>query len=129
MQDKKEKIAYWLESSKRDSVVAQDLFGKGHYHYALFFWQLVLEKLLKAIIINNTDDYPLPIHDLVKLAKQANLQLNQTQKDQLQEITTFNLQARYDDYKHEFYKKATKIYATKWISISQELHRWLKNQL
>lgn len=101
------------------------MFEKGHYHYSLFFWQLVLEKLLKAIIISRTENYPIPVHDLVKLAKNAQLPLTDKQTKELQEITTFNLEARYDDYKHAFYQKATKKYALKWIQICQELEKLL----
>lgn len=75
MQDKQAKINYWLESAKRDAQVAQDTYNNRHYHYALFFWQLVIEKTLKALTIIKTDTYPHPIHDLTKLAKQANINL------------------------------------------------------
>lgn len=129
MLDKQAKINYWLESSDRDVLVAQDTFNHHHYHYTLFFWQLVLEKLLKAIIIHHTDQSPLPVHDLVKLASSVKLTLDQTQLSQLQEITTFNLEARYDDYKHAFYKKATLEYTSHWVQICQELRQWLKQQI
>lgn len=129
MEDKQDKINFWITSSDRDAVVAQDTFHNGHYHYALFFWQLVIEKLLKALMIQNTEEYPLPAHDLVKLAKRAKIELSEEQRQQFLEITTFNLEARYDNYKHAFYEKATQEYAVKWIAICKEIQQWLKQQL
>lgn len=79
MQDKQAKVDYWLESSDRDAQVATEMYQNGHYNYALFFWQMVLEKLLKALIIHRTDTHPLPVHDLVKLAKLAQIELSPTQ--------------------------------------------------
>ncbi len=38
------------------------------------------------------------------------------------EITTFNISARYDDYKFKFYKKATREFTDKWLKIGKELH-------
>jgi HEPN domain-containing protein len=47
---KKEKIEYWLKSSRKDWKVAKHLSEKGDYPYALFFGHLSIEKLLKAIL-------------------------------------------------------------------------------
>lgn len=43
--------------------------------------------------------------------KKRNLPLSEDQKDDLDLITTFNLNVRYPDYKHEFSQKCTKEHA------------------
>lgn len=55
----------------------------------------------------------------------AKLPIDSKQEMQLKEITTFNIEARYDDYKHSFYKKATLKYTTMWVKYCEELHLWL----
>lgn len=40
---------------------------------------------------------------------------------QLTEISAFNIQARYDDYKLNFYKKANKRFTLKYITITKEI--------
>jgi len=47
----------------------------------------------------------------------------------LRQISLFNLDARYEDYKEEFYKKATKKYTLKWINIAERIYQWLKKQI
>ncbi|GHV34392.1 hypothetical protein FACS1894178_1800 [Bacteroidia bacterium] len=49
--------------------------------------------------------------------------------DFLDEITGFNINARYDNYKQDFYKRCTKDYADKWISNIQKLRQWIKTML
>ena len=55
-------------------------------------------------------NYP-RIHNLVEIAVKANLDLSTEQKGSLVELTTFNLRARYPDYKNRFQKKATRPFA------------------
>ena len=46
-----------------------------------------------------------------------------------EEIKSYNLEARYDDYKQEFYKKANKDYASTWSSKCKVLYIWIKTQI
>ncbi|TSC95918.1 MAG: HEPN domain-containing protein [Candidatus Berkelbacteria bacterium Licking1014_2] len=124
---KKEAIVYWLRVAKRDRQTAQSLFKLGYYHWSLFMWQLVIERLLKGLITMR-DKEVVPIHNLVRLAKIAGLKPSPQQIDDLTEITTFNLETRYDDYKEKFYHKANKNYAIKWSQKAEEIYQWLQKQ-
>lgn len=62
------------------------------------------------------------IHDLVRLSEKVGIQTRNEITLQLAEISTFNIAARYDDYKLKFYKKATKEYAQKWLTIGKDLY-------
>ncbi|HCS78702.1 TPA: DNA-binding protein [Patescibacteria group bacterium] len=95
-----------------------------HYDWSLFFWHLALEKILKGLITKH-EKIPPPVHRLDKLALLAEIKLTSEQVDQLKEISSFNLEARYDDYKHKFYKKATKEFALRWIKICGGFYLWL----
>jgi hypothetical protein len=45
--------------------------------------------------------------------------------DWLDEITSFNLNARYDDYKKEFYKLCTPDYTKNWIEKIKKIRTWI----
>jgi HEPN domain-containing protein len=84
-----------------------DFFKIKRYNWALFLGHLVIEKLLKAYYVKINSNHPPLIHDLLKLAIKSNLTLTDDQKFVLDNITTFNINARYDDYKLAFYKRCT----------------------
>lgn len=105
------------------------LLEKGDYTWSLFIGHLVLEKLLKAWYVQHINNTPPFIHDLVRLAEKAALSLDESQKDRLDSISTFNIRARYDNYKLEFYEKCSKDFTEKWIAIIKELRAWLKEDL
>jgi len=109
--EKKEKAELqkaWIQSSKEDFRIAEDLIGMKHYQWALFLCHIAIEKVLKAIYIKVKDQYPPPIHKLAKLAQDCRLVLTEAQLDDLKEMTTFHIEARYDVIKDKLYKKATK---------------------
>jgi len=122
---REEIMKYWIESSEVDFRAMENLFTNGHYIWALFIGHLVIEKLLKAYHVKNVDISVPPIHDLTKIAEKANLPLSERQKDFLDEVTTFNIKARYPDYKNRFYRKATKEFAGIYITKIKEFRQWL----
>lgn len=46
----------------------------------------------------------------------------------IQVINTFNISARYDDYKKSFEEKCTDEYTTEQIENIKEVRKWLKEQ-
>lgn len=111
-----------------DWATAESLFASKHFSNALFFCHLSIEKLLKGLVYVKTNEPPLYIHDLVKLAMHAKLVLPKQRIRQLAIISRWNINTRYDSYKREFYKTATKSFTTEWIKKAKEVYLWLKNQ-
>ncbi len=124
-----EVVQKWVHSAKEDLEVAHELRDGKRYAYCLFFCQLSLEKILKAVIVNIIDDAPPITHDLVKLAGAAKLSPVGHQEAQLREITSFNIEARYDIYKERLYKKATPEFTNTYLAITEELFLWIQNNL
>ena len=122
---KDEIIKYWLNSAKLDLKAMNSLFRSGHYVWALFLGHLVIEKLLKTVYVNNIDTNVPYIHNLTKIAEEARLELSEKQKDFLAEVTTFNIKARYPDYKGRFYKKASKKFTEHYIKEIKKFRKWL----
>jgi len=125
---KKQIIQSLLLKAEKDIKTAKDLFKLKHYDWSLFIWHLAIEKILKAKIIS-LDKKIIYTHDLVRLVKKTRIHLNQALIAQLNEITTFNIEARYDDYKFSFYKKADRKYAGKWAKICEKIYLLIKKSL
>lgn len=109
-------VKHWLQSAQEDRKAAEALFGSGHYHWSLFLWHLTIEKTLKASLTKQNQEIPFT-HNLLQLARLASVKLTPELETELKEITSFNLEARYDDYKLSFYKKSTREYTEKWVRI------------
>ena len=122
-------VDYWLQSAEMDYRSMHNLFASGEYHWALFVGHLVIEKILKAIFVERKSAVTPRLHNLVTLATKADIALERSQKEHLDEITGFNIRARYSDYKHSFYKKCTKEFTQEQIQKIEELRKWLINRL
>jgi len=122
-------MKYWTDGSREDFKTAETLLKNKIYHYCLFFCHLSLEKLIKALVVKKTRSHALPIHNLIKLISDANLKINDQQRNNLSLINEFNIRARYNDYKRQFYKKATEKYATNWFKKCEEFFLWLEKEL
>lgn len=95
-------INFWIEGSNDDYDTMITMYKSRRYSWTLFIGHLMIEKLLKAYYIKEKQEYPPFIHNLLRLAEKAGLQLTDVQKEQLITITAFNINARYDDYKMSF---------------------------
>lgn len=128
MPTKNEIIKFWRDRAEDDRITAKTLLEAKRYSAVLFFVHLSIEKILKALIIEKTGKAAPYIHDLLSLAEVIEIELADDQKKLLREINTFNIAARYDDYKLEFYKKATKSYVEKYFNSADKLHSWLEKK-
>ena len=63
------------------------------------------------------------------MAELSEMELTEEYADWLDKITTFNLNARYDDYKREFYSLCTSDFTTEWIEKIKTLRTWIKQML
>lgn len=122
---KEELIKYWFDTAEEDWRTAEGLFNLGHYMPALFYTHITIEKYLKGIIVQNGNDAPFE-HNLLALVQKAQIDLDNDQLSHLTEINTFNIRARYDDYKRSFYTKANKEYAEEYFKYVKEFILWLK---
>lgn len=119
----KEQVTYWTDGAERDYATMQVLLDSKRYPESLFFGHIVLEKMLKAFVVLETKEQPPKIHNLIILEKMANLNLDNDIKDYFVVANTFNIRARYDDYKKAFYKVCTKEYAEENFQKITELYK------
>ena len=127
--DIKKVTNYWLDSSDKDFKTMKNLMRSDDYNWAMFLGHLVIEKLLKAVYVKVHKKHAIHGHDLLRLTSSLGLELDSDKEEWLDQLTTFNLNARYDSYKQEFYKLCTKEFAIEWKLKIEELRKWLLNQL
>ncbi len=122
-------VNYWKDSSNQNYETMKHLLKSKDFSWALFIGHLVIEKLLKALYVKKIQKHAIFTHDLLRLANKIELVLTEEQEEWLDEISTFNLNARYDNYKQDFQKKCTKEYTTEKIYRVENIRLWLMNQL
>ncbi|WP_374756482.1 HEPN domain-containing protein [Dyadobacter sediminis] len=106
----------------------QHLFESEDYAWALFVGHIVLEKLLKAVVVNVTKSHAPFTHDLLRLAKLTQIEFTSEQLDWMDTITTFNLNTRYDSYKQLFYLKCNLEFTEEWFEKIKTLRLWIKEK-
>ena len=121
-------VQYWIEGADYDLGVAEAMFEKGKYPYALFMGHLALEKLLKALVVKATRNHSPYTHSLPLLAEKTDMKIPQKTVRALARFMEFHFEARYPNDRKKFYRKCTKIFTTRNLQKMNEVFQWLKEQ-
>ena len=122
-------IEYWKKSSDQNYATMNNLLKSKDYSWALFIGHLVIEKLLKAHYVKTQRKHALFTHDLLRLSTKCDLVVSSEYEEWLDDISTFNLNARYDNYKQDFFKLCTKEFTTVWVKRIEKIREWLIQKL
>ena len=122
-------VKHWVETSNDDFDTMLTLYQSKSYAWSLFLGHISAEKLLKALYVERFRKHPPFTHNLYRLGELIGLEMTDEYADWLDEITSFNLNARYDDYKKEFYKLCTADYTRSWIDKIKIIRTWIKEML
>lgn len=125
----KKLVNYWQKTAEHDYETMKSLFRAKRYDASLFFAHIVLEKILKALVVNETKKHVLYTHDLVKLAEISTLSFSDQEIKFFNEVNDFNMDARYPEQKMEFYKICTKEYTKKYIKEVESIYKELCQKL
>ena len=122
-------VAFWMTEAEEALEVADHLVAKADYSYALFFGHLAVEKTLEAMFVFRQEQHAPPLHNLLRLARAAGLEVDEETADKLTTVTAFNLEARYPDFKRSFRQTCTPEYTAQQMTVVKELMQWLKSPL
>ncbi|MFH1729655.1 MAG: HEPN domain-containing protein [Pseudomonadota bacterium] len=126
----KDKTKTWLELAQNDLDFAKSIFdSKKRYCYVVHFCHQSLEKLLKAIIQEYSEETPKRTHNFKTLWEQAQIPLTERQKLQLLEIMPHYIGTKYPEDIRQLHKIYTKKYVEKLLINTMELFKWLKKYL
>ena len=123
-------MEYWFKSADEDYDTMLYMKAGKKNTWCLFMGHLVIEKLLKGLYAKNNPNDPIApkIHNLILLSQKANLEVPTEIREKIQTINTFNISARYDDYKRNFDEKCTDDYTSEQVKNIEEVRKWLKEQ-
>jgi HEPN domain-containing protein len=122
-------IKHWIETSDDDFETMLTLYNSKSYGWSLFLGHISTEKLLKALYVKKFKKHAPHTHNLYRLGELIGLEMTDQYSDWLDEITSFNLNARYDDYKKEFQKLCTPDYTKIRIERIKTIRKWIKEML
>lgn len=124
MMTRKQHVDYWLHGSSENMKDMRATIKSKRRAMAMFCGHLAIEKMLKALCaVRDVEVWR--DHKLLNLADNAGL-TNSLSDEQLRElaiITSFNIEARYDDTKQRFHDTCTPQYVTEW---SKRITTWYK---
>jgi HEPN domain-containing protein len=119
----KGQVDYWMKLSNNSLLDMRAALRSGRRVNALFCGHLALEKMLKALCAaRNVPTSEIWGHNLFKLANMIGLwdTLSSEQQVELTTITTFNIEARYENQKMQFSRICTKTYAKEWAMVVEK---------
>ena len=127
MMTRKQHVDYWLHGAAESMKDMRAAIKSKRRTNAMFCGHLAVEKMLKALCAVRGKKLQRE-HNLLKLAKEAGLiaALTTAQQNELLTITSFNIEARYDDYKLRFHAVCTPQYVKIWSKKITLWHKYLK---
>ena len=127
--DKEKILQSWIELSDEDFDTMIVMYDNRRFNWSLFLGHLVIEKLLKALYVKIHSKHPPYTHNLLKLIELNELKISNDDKVFYVTVSTFNLNARYDDYKKSFNLQCTPEYTLQWINEIKTKRTWIRKLL
>ena len=87
----------WAEQARYDLETARAMLQSERYLYVLFCCQQAVEKMLKAVIAQRTGQCPPRLHNLLRLAENAGVELDQSHTVLMEDLTRYYIQSRYPE--------------------------------
>ena len=115
----------WAEQSQYDLDTARAMLASGRYLYVLFCCQQAVEKALKALIVRRTAELPPRLHNLLRLAECAGVQLDIDQKRFLGELSAYYIHSRYPEEIKTSASAITREIADGTLGTTEETIQWL----
>jgi HEPN domain-containing protein len=119
----KSETRQWLTIAQADYSDSLYLFKGARYPNAIYFICQAIEKLLKAVQIESSDQIPKKTHNLMSLAKTSGLSFSEERIQILEDLFSHYNRVRYPDYQRTKYN--TKIKVEPIIKQGKEIYQWI----
>ncbi len=126
-----EKVKYWVELAEYDLETAGAMLKSERYLYVGFMCHQTVEKALKAYYVKVKKETPPYTHNLTYLAEVSGLykEFNEIQKDFLDNLQPFHIEARYPSHKASLFKTLTHEKCKKILEETGKIYLWTKQKL
>ncbi|APC08776.1 HEPN domain-containing protein [Neomoorella thermoacetica] len=119
----------WLKEAEYDLETAEAMHKAGRYGYTVFMCHLAIEKGLKAVLAERTGTIPPKIHNLIRLAKLAQVNLGDDKKEFISILNTAAIGTRYPEFLDQAIKRYSKKVALEYLNKTREVMQCLKIEL
>ncbi len=119
-------IDYWVNGAMEDLETAKILIERKRVLHGLFFCHLVIEKILKAHVVKNSQEVAPRTHNLIHLLEKTHLELSENEEIFLGILMKYQLQGRYPDYNPII---PDEIIIQNYLKQTENLFQWLKKKL
>ncbi|NML67530.1 HEPN domain-containing protein [Hymenobacter sp. RP-2-7] len=127
---KADHIAYWMTTANQNWQEVGSMFAAGTYVPCLFWAHLTIEKLAKALWVqDNVGDTPPFTHNIARLLADTNLVLTPAQATFVQQLNTFQLEGRYESYTANLRQLATAAFTQSVLQDVTDLRQCILKQL
>lgn len=126
-----DKVAYWIDIANYDIDTAEAMYQTGRWLYVAFMCHQAIEKTLKAYWCGTQVEDPPYTHHRMRLAEGCGIydSMDDEQKDFLDTITNYNIEARYPQDKEELARTLTKQTCRNLIDETKQMMRWIQDVL
>jgi HEPN domain-containing protein len=122
-------VKNWCDISAYDMATAEAMYKSGRYLYVLFMCQQAVEKMLKALVQQETGKIPPKIHDLERLSIMANIKLDAKQLELLRVLNGYFIESRYPEEIEMLMKEIDKKITHGYLKETEEILKWLRLKL
>lgn len=125
-----DKVTYWIDIADYDIETAEAMYKTGRWLYVAFMCHQAIEKTLKAYWCATQPEDPPYTHNHMRLAEGSGIYefMSDEQKDFLETITNYNIEARYPEDKAELSRTLTPQVCRQLIDETKQLLIWIKDQ-
>lgn len=126
-----DRVAYWLDIAAYDIETAEAMYQTKRWLYVAFMCHQAIEKTLKAYWCGTREDDSPYTHNHMRLAEGCGLyeKMSDDQKDLLDKVTNYNIEARYPEDKDDLYRRLSQQACRQIIDETKQLIQWIQEEL
>lgn len=116
----------FLLSSEYDLATAKHMLETGRYMYVIFMCHMAIEKALKAIAAETTNNVPPKTHNLIYLIKLSNINIPQDLFDFIAKINNASVVTRYPEDFKRLLESYPEDIAKEYLENTEKALKWLR---
>ena len=122
-------IKNWIALSEYDLKTAEAMLAARRYIYVAFMCQQAIEKILKAVYVQEQKKTPPYTHNLSRLVELLSLSdhMSSAQKEFLEKLNYYYLESRYSEDLAELSHVLTEQDSVLLLKETEEIYQWLRD--
>ena len=123
----KPKTLSWIKIADEDFRVAEDNFKDGHYAHAVYMCHQTVEKYLKALVQELTDQIPPHTHNFNILLDAARIEFPSEIEEKILTLAPHYISTRYPEELEKLKEQYTEEATQNYINNTEVILTWLRN--